>query len=335
MDYLEVHPDEFEQLFNTILINVTAFFRDPPAWEYLRETVLPALLAGSRPTSRSASGAPAARGPGGLLARHGARRRLGADAYRERVKIYATDVDEEALAQARQAIYSAKEIESVPDELRERYFERAGPALRLPQGPAAHGDLRAQRPDPGRADLAHRPAGVPQHADVLQRRDAGADPAPLPLRARRRRRAVPRQVRDDALAPRPVRRGRPQAPIFLKQPCATMPAAQARSPIAEQEAPRRASEPRGPGRGARGRPARPVIVSRDRPARFVNEPARALFRISRDGHRPPVRRPRALVPAGRPASAPIEQVLRDRRRGAGRRRGVRAGATSRAGSTSM
>ena len=27
-DYLEVHPEEFSELFNTILINVTSFFRD-------------------------------------------------------------------------------------------------------------------------------------------------------------------------------------------------------------------------------------------------------------------------------------------------------------------
>ena len=32
LDYLEVHPEEFSQLFNTILINVTSFFRDPQAW---------------------------------------------------------------------------------------------------------------------------------------------------------------------------------------------------------------------------------------------------------------------------------------------------------------
>jgi len=32
IDYLEVHPDEFANLFNTILINVTSFFRDPHAW---------------------------------------------------------------------------------------------------------------------------------------------------------------------------------------------------------------------------------------------------------------------------------------------------------------
>ncbi len=35
---------------------------------------------------------------------------LGMDAFRQRVKIYATDVDEEALSQARQAVYSAKAV---------------------------------------------------------------------------------------------------------------------------------------------------------------------------------------------------------------------------------
>src|SRR5205809_2881751 len=35
VDYLEVHPEEFDVLFNTILINVTSFFRDQPAWDFL------------------------------------------------------------------------------------------------------------------------------------------------------------------------------------------------------------------------------------------------------------------------------------------------------------
>jgi two-component system, chemotaxis family, CheB/CheR fusion protein len=30
--YLEAHPEEFGLLFNTILINVTSFFRDQEAW---------------------------------------------------------------------------------------------------------------------------------------------------------------------------------------------------------------------------------------------------------------------------------------------------------------
>ena len=44
LDFLEVHPDEFEHLFDTLLIDVTSFFRDPAAWEVLREQVLPGLL---------------------------------------------------------------------------------------------------------------------------------------------------------------------------------------------------------------------------------------------------------------------------------------------------
>src|SRR3982751_5316014 len=43
LDYLQVHPDEFAALFNTILINVTSFFRDPEVWEALRTSVVPEL----------------------------------------------------------------------------------------------------------------------------------------------------------------------------------------------------------------------------------------------------------------------------------------------------
>ena len=99
---------------------------------------------------------------------------LGVDAYRERVKIYATDIDEDALNQARLAVYTAKEIESVPADLRERYFERADQRL------AFRKDLRRtvifgrNNLVAGRADLAPGPADLPQHADVLQRRDPGA-----------------------------------------------------------------------------------------------------------------------------------------------------------------
>src|SRR5690242_15885676 len=45
VDYLEVHPEEFSALFNTILINVTSFFRDDAAWASLQNDVLPELLA--------------------------------------------------------------------------------------------------------------------------------------------------------------------------------------------------------------------------------------------------------------------------------------------------
>ena len=43
--YLDEHPAEYTTLFDSILINVTGFFRDEAAWGYVRETLLPKLLA--------------------------------------------------------------------------------------------------------------------------------------------------------------------------------------------------------------------------------------------------------------------------------------------------
>ena len=42
--HLETHPDEFVGLFDTILINVTSFFRDPEAWEYVASEVVPQIV---------------------------------------------------------------------------------------------------------------------------------------------------------------------------------------------------------------------------------------------------------------------------------------------------
>ncbi len=127
LDLLEVDPDEFTQLFNTILLNVTSFFRDPPTWDYLSGEIMPQLAAGKgadEPIRVWSAGC--ASGEEAYTLAMVAAEALGAEAVRERVKIYATDVDEEALAQARQARYDARRVEGVPPELLERYFERSG-----------------------------------------------------------------------------------------------------------------------------------------------------------------------------------------------------------------
>ena len=125
-DYLLVHPDEFTALFNTILINVTSFFRDADAWEYLRNDRIPELLPRREGQPIRVWSAGCASGQEAYSLAMLFAEALGMDEFRERVKIYATDVDEEALTQARHATYTAREIESVPEELREKYFEPAG-----------------------------------------------------------------------------------------------------------------------------------------------------------------------------------------------------------------
>jgi two-component system CheB/CheR fusion protein len=123
--YLEQHPDEFIDLFNTILINVTAFFRDAPAWDYIRQEIVPRLVdsADSAPAIRIWSTGCASGEEAYSLAMCFAEAMPG-DAFRERVKIYATDVDEEALTEGRHGVYPASKLDNVSDDLRERYFER-------------------------------------------------------------------------------------------------------------------------------------------------------------------------------------------------------------------
>ena len=49
---------------------------------------------------------------------------MGDPVFRERVKIYATDIDEEALDQARRGAYLPRQVEDVPPDALERFFER-------------------------------------------------------------------------------------------------------------------------------------------------------------------------------------------------------------------
>ncbi|QLE47449.1 PAS domain S-box protein [Nostoc sp. C057] len=127
LDYLEVYPEEFNYLFNTILINVTAFFRDSSAWEYLAEEILPNLIRNKNTSDQIRIwSAGCASGEEAYTLAMLMAERLGAEEFRQRVKIYATDVDEEALNQARQATYSAKDVQAVADELRQKYFEIVG-----------------------------------------------------------------------------------------------------------------------------------------------------------------------------------------------------------------
>jgi two-component system CheB/CheR fusion protein len=124
--YLDEHPDEYIELFNTILINVTGFFRDPPAWEYVAKEVIPRLLQskGNDDWIRVWS-AGCASGPEPYTVAILFLEALGEDAFRGRVKIYATDIDDEALNQGRHAAYTPDQLASVDPSLVERYFTRA------------------------------------------------------------------------------------------------------------------------------------------------------------------------------------------------------------------
>lgn len=124
LDYLEVHPDEFIHLFNTLLINVTSFFRDRPAWDYLKSEIIPHIVESKDPQAPiRVWSAGCASGEEAYTVAIVLAEVIGIEQFRERVKIYATDIDEEALNQARQATYLKRDLSELSPEQLEFFFE--------------------------------------------------------------------------------------------------------------------------------------------------------------------------------------------------------------------
>ena len=126
-DRLESSAEEFGLLFNTILINVTGFFRDTETWTFLQREVMPELLSDIDPNREirvwSAGCASGEEAYSLVIAFSEA---LGVEETAKRVKIYGTDIDDEALRDARIGLYSAKALEALPAQMRDKYFEQNG-----------------------------------------------------------------------------------------------------------------------------------------------------------------------------------------------------------------
>src|SRR5215475_5945833 len=101
LERLNTDEDEFAQLFDTILINVTGFFRDPPAWDFVRKEVVPKIVARNGDEQIRVWSAGCATGEEAYSLAMVFADEIGDDGFAERVKIYATDIDERALSEGR------------------------------------------------------------------------------------------------------------------------------------------------------------------------------------------------------------------------------------------
>ena len=129
---LQQQPEEVSALFRDLLIGVTDFFRDMAAFEALENSVIPHLfedktaddeirvwVAGCSTGEEAYSIA--------ILLREQLERRSSPP----RIQIFATDIDEAALAMARAARYPATIVNSVTPERLQRYFVDEAGSYRL------------------------------------------------------------------------------------------------------------------------------------------------------------------------------------------------------------
>jgi chemotaxis methyl-accepting protein methylase len=123
--FLQENPQELELLFKELLIGVTNFFRDPEAWEQLKNKVIPALLAGRLPSqAMRAWVAGCATGEEAFSLAIVFREALEQlqPARNTTLQIFATDLDREAVGKAREAVFPADITADVSAERLDRFF---------------------------------------------------------------------------------------------------------------------------------------------------------------------------------------------------------------------
>ena len=111
----------FEEFVNYLTINVSEFFRNPDLWVRLEKEIFPEMIQRS----------------GGNLRIWSAACSTGDEPYSlvmtlsrfmplEKIKIIATDIDNQVLEKARVGLYNEKSIAAVPSDLKEKFFTKVG-----------------------------------------------------------------------------------------------------------------------------------------------------------------------------------------------------------------
>ena len=130
--FLQQHPEESHALLKDLLISVTNFFRDTKPFQTLEQDVLPAIFQGKKSDSvvriwiaGCATGEEAY-----SLAMLVAERTMGVlDA--PKIQLFATDIDEAAIATAREGLYTLNDTADVSPARLLRFFTKEGDCYRV------------------------------------------------------------------------------------------------------------------------------------------------------------------------------------------------------------
>jgi chemotaxis methyl-accepting protein methylase len=132
--HLSGHPEEYPRLLDSMTVNVTEFFRDPPVWKIIRDEVVPALLeakksSGQRTIRVWSAGCATGEEPYSLAMAFLSA--MGSDAAPYTLSVTATDLDPIALRTAETAEYDASRLEHIPAADRVRFVTHEGKRFQI------------------------------------------------------------------------------------------------------------------------------------------------------------------------------------------------------------
>lgn len=149
---LKADKELFEEFVSYLTINVSEFYRNPEQWELMDKQFIPMLIEKFGKNLKIWSAACSTGDePYSLvmaLSRH---------LPLNQIKIIATDIDKQILAQAKVGIYNEKSIASVPKDLRDKYFTKIGNSYQISDEIKSRVDFRQHNlikdPYPDRCDF--------------------------------------------------------------------------------------------------------------------------------------------------------------------------------------
>jgi len=136
IDLLQQQPDEVKHLLKMIYINFTGFFRDRSVWDSLANQIIPQMIANKvldEPIRIWSAGC--ATGEETYSLAMLLIEALGIEQFQQQVRLYGTDVDVNAIVQARKGYYPASKVETIPTALQKQYFEYESNSYRWRQEP--------------------------------------------------------------------------------------------------------------------------------------------------------------------------------------------------------
>lgn len=123
---LKTDKDLFEEFVNYLTINVSEFYRNPEQWDLMDKVFIPEMLKEYGDNLKIWSAACSTGDePYSLvmaLSRH---------LPLHKIKIIATDLDKQVIAQAKVGLYGEKSLAGVPMDLKERYFTKVGSSYQI------------------------------------------------------------------------------------------------------------------------------------------------------------------------------------------------------------
>jgi chemotaxis methyl-accepting protein methylase len=132
VSYLRQNPEETKALLRDLLISVTNFFRDKKAFDVIETEILPMLIKGKTNEQQLRIWvAGCATGEEAYSLGIICAEKISGIIDAPKIQIFATDIDEAAIAQAREGLYSINDLADVSPERLRRFFIKEGDGYRI------------------------------------------------------------------------------------------------------------------------------------------------------------------------------------------------------------